>query len=104
MPTNHGTRAPILAPRATRKTTAEVANLLELSDHTVNDIYARAIKEGSIQLSALFKLMMYLLNLLMHHALAGLKNKRKRCKKKFLQKYATTASDVKKPVLIWLAN
>lgn len=100
MPTNHGTRAPILAPRATRKTTAEVANLLELSDHTVNDIYARAIKEGSIQLSALFKLMMYLLNLLMHHALAGLKAIARVTRKKLLQKYTMIVSGVKKPVLI----
>ncbi len=74
MPTNLGTRAAILALGVTGKTTAEVAGLLELPDHTVNDIYARAIerREGSIQLNALFKLMIYLL--LMHYALANLKS------------------------------
>jgi transposase len=46
MPTSMGTRATVLALRSTGKTTAEVAGLLELSDRTVNDIYARAIKRG----------------------------------------------------------
>lgn len=74
IPTNLGTRTAILALGVTGKTTAEVAGLLELPDRTVNDIYPRAIerREGSIQLNALFKLMIYLL--LMHYAPASLKS------------------------------